>query len=59
MFGLLAAEAADDDVRDGLAWAREAGLPEGEARAMEAWVTARSGTAPEPASVPAGGAGSR
>jgi len=56
VFGLLAAEAADDDVRDGLAWAREAGLPEGEARAMEAWVTARSGTAPEPASVPAGGA---
>jgi tetratricopeptide (TPR) repeat protein len=57
VFGLLAAEASDDDVRDGLAWAREAGLPEGEARAMEAWLTARSGTAPEPASVPAGGAG--
>jgi glycosyltransferase involved in cell wall biosynthesis/Flp pilus assembly protein TadD len=56
VFGLLAAEADDDDVRDGLAWAREAGLPEGEARAMEAWMTARSGAAPEPASVPAGAA---
>src|SRR4051794_17309267 len=57
VFGLLAAEAADEDVRDCLAWAREAGLPEAEARAMEAWITARSGTAPEPASVPAGAAG--
>ncbi len=56
VFGMLAAEAADEEVRDGLDWARDAGLPEGEARAMEAWVTARSGTAPEPASVPAGAA---
>ncbi len=56
VFGLLAAEAGDDEVHDGLAWAREAGLPEGEARAMEAWLTARAGTTPEPASVPASGA---
>ena len=59
VFGLLAAEAADEEVRDGLAWARGAGLPEGEARAWRRWVTARSGTAPEPASVPPAARSSR
>jgi tetratricopeptide (TPR) repeat protein len=56
MFGLLAAEAGDDEVRDGLAWAREAGLPDAEARAMQAWLEARAGDLPLPGSVPAGAA---
>ena len=47
VFGMLAAEAADEEVRDGLAWARDAGLPEGEARAMEAW-RHRDAPAPRP-----------
>jgi hypothetical protein len=55
-FAVLAAAAPDDEVRDTLAWARQAGLPDPEALALEGWLAARAGTPPAPGSVPAAGA---
>jgi tetratricopeptide (TPR) repeat protein len=56
LFGLMAAGAPDDEVRDALDWATTAGLPDGEIRALHIWLAARGGEAPRPASVPATGA---
>jgi tetratricopeptide (TPR) repeat protein len=55
-FGVLAAGAPDADVDEVLAWARTTGLPDGEARALDAWRAARGGTLPSPGTVPASGA---
>jgi len=56
LFGLLAGDGADEDVARALQWAREAGMPDGELRALRAWRGARRGEAPPPASIPASGA---
>jgi glycosyltransferase involved in cell wall biosynthesis len=55
-FAVLAADASDADVGATLTWARQTGLPEGEALALEGWLASRSGAAPAPASIPADGA---
>jgi glycosyltransferase involved in cell wall biosynthesis len=55
-FAALAAAAPDDEVRATLTWAREAGLPDAEARALEGWLAARAGTTLAHNSVPAAGA---
>ncbi|MEA2178267.1 MAG: hypothetical protein QOG77_1564, partial [Solirubrobacteraceae bacterium] len=52
----IAPAAPDEQIRDTLAWACRAGLPDGEVRAFEGWLAARAGTPPAPASVPAAGA---
>jgi tetratricopeptide (TPR) repeat protein len=55
-FGVLAAQAPAEEVRETLAWARSAGLPEAEVRALEAWLAARGGEPPAPGSVPSAAA---
>ena len=55
-FGLVAADASTDEVRAALAWARDAGMPDGELRALETWLASRGGEAPRAGSVPASGA---